>query len=139
MPQMQSKYRTEVVGPGRNIGWFGTFSGGQVAAESAPDKAPGQKFPSKGAGDPDISDITVSRRVQRGRDTAELRRWLRNRISIEKAFTVAQKELDSDGNAIDDGDTYECTLLAVNPPETDINAGNEYATLTLVFAASNVR
>lgn len=138
MPHMQSKYLTSVVGPGRDIGWFATFAGGEVAAESAPDRSPGQKYTNKGTGDPDISDVTVSRRVQRARDTAELRRWLRRRIGVEKAFTVAQKELDADGVPVADGDTYECTLLAVNPPETDINNGGEYAVLTLVFAPSNV-
>lgn len=137
-PQLQSKYLTNVVARDRDISWFSTFSGGEVAAEGVSDRSPGQKYPSKSAGEPDISDITVSRRVQLGRDTPELKRYLRGKIGVPDWFTVGQKEVDANRNPIADGDTYTCTLLAVNPPETDLNSTNEPATLTLVFAASNV-
>lgn len=138
MPQLQSRYLTTVIAGGRNLGPFSTFSGGEVQADSVPDRTPGAEYPEQSGGEKTISDVVVTRRIKLGRDTPDLRRYLRGLVGVTNAMVVGQKELDSNGNPVGSGDTYTGTLTSMTPTESDVNSTNEPSMLSLTVAPSNV-
>lgn len=140
MSQTQSQYITTVIanppgGPVRTIGTFSSFSGGGVTTEIVADRGPLDRFPDKAGAEQDIADITVSRRVDTARDTAELEDYLVSLVGVRKAFTVQRKPVVNRA-PFGKGTTWICTLNAVNPTDSDNNSAGEATSLELVFSPS---
>lgn len=136
--QLQSRYTTTVIAGGRNLGAFATFAGGEVQSDTVPDRSPGVEYPEAAGGEKTISDVTVTRRIKLGRDTPELRRYLRGLVGVTNAMVVAQRENDANGNPLATGDTYTGTLSTMTPAESDLNSTGEPSILSLTIAPSNV-
>lgn len=136
--QLQTKYLTTVIAGGRDIGPFATFTGGAVASEAVPDRSPGDEFAEQSGGEKTIGDVTVTRRIKLGRDTPELRRYLRGLVGVTNAMVVGQRDVDADRNPLTTGDTYTGTLTDMTPAESDLNSSAEPSILSLTIAPSNV-
>lgn len=140
MPQTQSQYITTVVAnpPGgtvRTIGTFTTFSGGGVTAEVVPDRGPLDDYPTQAGAERAIAEITVGRRVDTARDTAELEDYLASLVGTTNAFTIQRKPVVKK-NPFGKGTTWVATLTAMNPTDSDNNSTGDATSLELVFAPS---
>lgn len=138
MPKIaQRQFVTKVAGLADN---WATFSGGEPSVEVSRDFDGGSLVPDLTQGNPAISDITVGRGFDPGRD-GPIRARLSRLIASGKPFrtTITRTPVDEDLSPTGaEPEVYEVQLRGVTPSESDANSATT-ARIQLMFAVRTVR
>lgn len=137
MPKIaQRQFLTKIAGVD---GFWATFSGGEVSVEHTRQFDGGAKVPDLLTGNPQISDVTVSRGYDPVRD-APIRSQLMRGLAEGRSFrtTITRTPTDEDFSPIGAPEVYEVQLKSVTPSDADANSADA-ARLQLVFSTRSVR
>jgi hypothetical protein len=131
MPILQANIDAVATVNGTPLGGFTTISGGEVSAETVHDRPPGSPYPLAVGAPKVVSNITVGRMWDEGRDGALLP-VLNAAVGQELPCTVARIRRDGKGNQT--GQTiYAAFLVRVGVPDGDTNSTDK-AMLELEFS-----
>lgn len=135
MPQSERQWLVNVAGV---AGLFQTKSGGGVSVEHSKDFDGGALTPDIYQGAPTYEDLTVSRPFQVPRDT-QVRQSLQRILAAGQRFDTVVTCTPTNESMVPIGtpETYQCTLMRVNPGEANTNSGNP-SRLELVFTVRSV-
>jgi hypothetical protein len=132
MTTLQSGIDAVVTVAGVPIGGFQTITGGDVTAESVKDRPPGSRFETAVESLPSVSDITVTRSWEEGRD-GPLLTFLFSQVGTGPC-NIGRLYRDIAQNVVRT-DAYAGILVGVVAPEGDSNNTNGKAILSLTFNA----
>lgn len=132
----QDQYNVTVSINGVQLGTFDKMSGGDIDSEEVKYK-PGAMAPELSlGGSVTVSNITVERLFELGRDTSiipQLKSWVG-----KGEVTVVKQPLDINGAPYGTPMVYQGKLKTFTPPPVDSNATSSAATLTLVISSAGV-
>jgi hypothetical protein len=138
MAQLSSRFLVTLTVAGRSIGRFQTHTGAGIGGDAMSTRPPGAEFPRQQGGEKTLNPITIGRDYDPAIDTDEILAFLRANAHVENAATVGRKRLDANRNPAGKGSTWIGVITAVNDPESDTNAQNDKAQLTIVIQPSSV-
>lgn len=137
MPKVaQRQFLTKVAGID---GLWATCSGGEASVEHTKQFDGGALVPDILSGNPQISDLTVSRGYDPTRDgpiRSNLSRMLAQGRSY--ATTISRTPTDEDYTPIGPAEVFEGKLKTVTPSDSDANSGDA-ARFQLVFTVRSVK
>lgn len=134
----QRQFLTKVDGI---VGYWRTFSGGEVSQEHTKQHDGGSLVPDIFSGNPMVSDITVTRAYRPGRDgpiRAELAGKLAGGKAVMKTITRTPTDEDYTPIAGAKDEVFECRLKSVTPSDADANSADS-AVFQLVFTVRSAK
>lgn len=132
----QDQYNVTVSINGVQLGTFDKMSGGDIDSEETKYK-PGAMAPQVSlGGSVTVTNITVERLFELGRDTSlipQLKSWVG-----KGEVTVVKQPLDINGVPFGAAMVYNGKLKTFNPPPVDSNATSSAAVIQLVISSAGI-
>jgi hypothetical protein len=112
------------------------ITGGDITADTTPDRPPGARFQEKTPGVPDISDVVCTPPWDEAVH-GPLKSLLDNACSYSEDCTVGKVIRDKNHNRLRMDTFAPCALIGVSGPEGNTTS-NDAGTLVLTFAVNGI-
>lgn len=137
MAHLSSRFLVTLAAGGHTLR-MQTLTGAGIGGDAMESRPPGAEYPRQQGGEKTLNPITVGVDYDPTVHTDQVLADLRAVAHVENAATVGRKRLDANRNPAGKGTTWIGVITAINDPESDTNAQNDKATLTITVQPSSV-